>query len=226
VNLKSKSSNSSRSQGTSGFLIHFISSIFAAAFNQWQQLVMFLSPYVENLRSLPKRIFSEYVLPIVEYTYNTLHDKFTNYTFSKFVADVVEVGLTIVLLPLTITVGILRGIRNKSLNSCTMCCDAGTGACTSVKNIISFSHEMANWLISTPKRVVTWSKTTFTEVRSGDITWKEACNDMLDCIKAELGNGCEYFGENSTFTYVVRTCKIGTILKWLRLECESGKKEE
>jgi len=222
---RSKTTNTSRSQSGSG-IVHFLSSIFAAAFDQWQQLVMFLSPYVEIVRGIPKKLFCDVLMPTVECTYNTLHDKFSDYTFVKFVADVVEMALTLALLPLMITVAILRAVRNKSLGSCAMCREASTGACSTINNVVCCSHQCGQWLVSSAKGILTWSKTTCTELRNGDITWKDAWNSILDCIKTELRNGCDHFGENSAFARIVYVTRIGDVLNVLHLECDASKKEE
>jgi len=221
-NPSTNSASHSAPQASSG-VVFLAMSVFSAVFNQWQQLVMFLSPYVEMVRSLPKKLFSDVLLPFVEWTRSELYDKFTNYTSCQFVTDVVTIMLNIVLFPLTLTVAILRTVRDKCLSSCAMCCGIGNNVCTSVQNFGNCSHEC--WLSSTSKQTMKWLTTTYDELRSGDITWKNLWNDVIDCIETQLQRGIKFFGETSKFTWLIKTSRIGRILEMVHLDVETIEEE-
>jgi len=200
--------------GNASGIIDFAGNILSAAFNQWQQLVMFLSPYIDTIRSFPKKIYSETGSPCAEYVYNGLYNKFADYTLTKFVADIVNIVLTLILLPLTVTVAILRGIRDKSANVCTSVCSCW--GCL---------QETYEWTISTSKPVINWFQTTRDELRNGDLTWKDLWNDALDCLVSGLQRSVTYFGEESKFTWVVNISKINKLLEVLHFDVKEVDKE-
>jgi len=212
------------SQQSSG-VVDLVTSVFTAVFDQWKQLVMFLSPYVETVRSFPKKVYSDVLLPHAQCAYNGLCDKFTDYNFSKFVSDVLNITLAIVLFPFIMAVAILGIVRDKCSNLCGTCCDVENGDCTWIRNFQNLLHERCGWLISTCKRMKKWLTTTWEELRSGDITWKDLWNDMLDCIDAQLQRVVVFFGETSMFTWMIKVSRIRKILEMLHLDVHNLKKE-
>jgi len=197
---------------TASSIIDFAGSIFSAALHQWQQLVTFLSPHVEYVRGVSKKLVFETGLPYAKQVYDGTSQKFVDYSFSKFVADIVNVALLLVLLPLTITVAVLRTIRDKTTSVCGSMCNHG--------NCIG---EQAKSVLSTPGKVVNWFKTTRAELQSGDTTWKGLWNDELDCLGSLLNSGVTYFGEDSKFTWLSQVCKIPKLLEILHFNVELKK---
>jgi len=188
--------------------------ICSVALNQLQQLVLFLTPYLEVF-GVPIQYVAD---PRVEHFHNRLQENFADYTFAKFVADVANGLVFVALLPLLIIVSELRKGRGKVFKFLGQCRIFVQHACETVGIFLTLLYEQYDWLSSTLKQGIGWSFTTYEELYNGDITWKQIWNDTLNKIEDQFRKGVNYFGPQSIFTSVIKICRIGDMLQMLRFD--------
>jgi len=188
------------SSASSG-MIHVIKSICCAAMDQWQQLTTFLAPYFQALLAYPKKFLSK---EAVKEVYDDLQAKFLDYSFAKFVSDIVNISLTLMLLPLTIMVVFWRTVWNRM----------------SYWYGVWFGPDMTltdcvNWLFSTLMNGKNWALGSIRGIANGDLTWQQVWNESLDNTESTLQKGMTRLGEDSYLTWGVRRLEIISILRRL-----------
>jgi hypothetical protein len=190
------------SSASSG-MMHFVKSICCAGMDQWQQMVAFLAPYIHAVTSYPRKFLSKEAIKGV---YNDLQAKFLDYSFTKFVADMVNIMLTIMLLPLTLMVVFWRTVWNRF----------------SYWFGVWFGPDMTltdciNWVFSTLISCKDWTLRSMGGLMNGELTWQQVWNDSLDNSESMLQKGMTRFGEDSYLTWGVRKLGFITILRRLHV---------
>jgi len=188
------------SSASSG-VVHCVKSIGCAAMDQWQQLITFLAPYIDALTSYPKKFVSK---EAIKETYNDLQIKFLDYSFAKFVADVVNIMLTIILLPLTIMIVFWRTVWNRLSYWFTAC----FGSAMTLTDCV-------NCLFTTLRDCKDWALGSFQGMANGDLTWQQVWDDLLDNTASMLQKAMTRLGENAYLTKAVRQFGIMTLLQRL-----------
>jgi hypothetical protein len=188
------------SSASSG-LMHFVSSIVHAAMYQWQHLMGFLAPYIDALMAFPKKFFSQESFKNV---YNDLYERFSNYTFAQFINDMVNITLTIMLLPLTLTVVICRMMWSKL----EAWYDMWFGPDMTLNDLV-------NWIFASLKSGKNWAVGSARDLASGDLTWTQFWNNSLDNVESMVQRGMTQTGENSYFTWGVKKAQVIPMLhRW------------
>jgi len=169
-----------------------------------QSFIDYVSPYMAKM-GLPT--LSN---PRVNYWCNQFQTHFADYTFVKFVADIVNAMLIITLFPLILTVAILRYFRCKFH-------DFGSYMSETAGNFASLIYKKFESFSSTSSQVIKWLGTTCEELLSGELTWKQVWNDSLDCVENQLRKTVFYFGRHSMVAWLIRVSRIGDILQKLHI---------
>jgi len=185
------------SSASSG-MMHFIQSIIHAAMYQWQQLMHFLAPYIDAMMAFPKQCCSQESL---QHVYNHLYEKFSNYSFAKFISDMVNITLTIVLLPLTLAIVIFRMAWSKL----EAWYDMWFGPDMTLNDLV-------NWIFASLKSGKDWAVGSARGLANGDLTFPQFWNDCLDNTESMLNRGMEHTGENSYFTWGIKRGQVIPIL--------------